>query len=61
MILQELKLPIIQEEQLHLPIFSPEDHKIKSEEYTCYNCNAKDTCEYAWDDYNTNEDCLAEK
>ena len=46
---------------LHLPIFKPEDHYLKSEDYTCHKCEAKNNCEYAWDDYNTNGDCLAEK
>lgn len=29
--------------------------------FTCHTCDAKDTCPYAWDWYNTNGDCLAEK
>ena len=28
---------------------------------TCTNCPINDTCMYAWDDYNTNGDCLLEK
>ena len=34
---------------------------ISLENYTCFKCPLKETCEYAWDDYNTNGDCLAEK
>ena len=34
---------------------------IKPEEYTCYDCPEKHTCEWAWDDYNTQGDCLATK
>lgn len=31
--------------------------------FTCYDCplNAYDLCEYAWDEYNTQGDCLADK
>lgn len=29
--------------------------------YTCHNCKAQDTCEWAWDHYNTTGDCIAEK
>jgi len=34
------------------------------EEYrqsTCTECVLNDTCEFAWDGYNTHGDCLAEK
>ena len=31
------------------------------EEYTCFRCPINDTCARAWDAYNTNGDCLAEK
>lgn len=33
----------------------------KDEELTCFKCSLKDKCEYAFDPYNTNGDCLAEK
>jgi hypothetical protein len=33
----------------------------KPEEMTCFECGANKTCEWAWDHYNTNGDCLAEK
>jgi len=28
---------------------------------TCFNCIDRDTCDCAWDIYNTNGDCLAAK
>jgi len=31
------------------------------EELTCFKCDEKDTCKYAWDLYNTDGDCLANK
>lgn len=45
----------------------PEIESMKEEDpsdkemYTCYGCGARDRCEFAWDEYNTNGDCLAEK
>lgn len=42
-----------------LPLIKFKD--ISLEEYTCFNCPESLNCEYAWDDYNTNGDCLAEK
>ena len=33
----------------------------KKEELTCFTCRDNSTCPYAWDDYNTDGDCLAEK
>ena len=29
--------------------------------FTCCDCSEKETCEYAWDRYNVNGDCLAGK
>ena len=34
---------------------------IAREKFTCFECGAEPTCPYAWDHYNTNGDCLAEK
>jgi len=34
---------------------------LKVEDYSCYDCGAWQTCEFAFDAYNTNGDCLAEK
>ncbi len=34
----------------------PEPH-----ETTCVDCNRRHSCNFAWDAYNTNGDCLAEK
>jgi len=31
------------------------------EKVTCVECNQRNTCSLAWDLYNTNGDCLAEK
>jgi hypothetical protein len=28
---------------------------------TCYKCGAKDVCEWAWDWYNSDGDCLGDK
>lgn len=33
----------------------------RKEDTTCWDCTSKDTCEFAFDAYNTNGDCLAEK
>jgi hypothetical protein len=39
-----------------------EDGKLmKAQSFTCYQCDANFDCKYAWDWYNTNGDCLAEK
>lgn len=31
------------------------------EQYTCFDCQLWKECEFAFDGYNTNGDCLAEK
>ena len=33
----------------------------KADSFTCYHCPHKNTCEYAWDVYNIDGDCLAIK
>jgi hypothetical protein len=33
----------------------------KPEDLTCHDCEARGFCPFAWDAYNTNGDCLAEK
>lgn len=33
----------------------------EKEYMTCHRCSEKDVCEYAWDPYNTDGDCLASK
>jgi hypothetical protein len=38
-----------------------EDYGLKVEDITCHHCPQKDTCEYAYDLYNTDGDCLAVK
>lgn len=30
-------------------------------QFTCHTCKQQDTCTWAWDMYNTNGDCLADK
>lgn len=30
-------------------------------EYTCHECADNKTCDYAWDLYNINGECIAEK
>ena len=35
--------------------------KIPKEDFTCHTCTSVDTCDYAWDLYNTQGDCLGEK
>jgi len=35
--------------------------KFGIEKFTCDDCPARYTCEWAFDPYNTNDDCLAEK
>ena len=34
---------------------------IKREDITCETCTDRDSCVYAYDPYNTDGDCLAEK
>jgi hypothetical protein len=43
-----------------LPGKPPED-AAERQTYTCNKCAANLSCPYAWDGYNTNGDCLAEK
>lgn len=42
----------LNEMQLYVP---------SKEEFTCNKCPAADDCAFAWDLYNTNGDCLADK
>lgn len=37
------------------------DREDSAEAYTCYDCPARRTCALAWETYNTDGDCLAEK
>jgi hypothetical protein len=37
------------------------DHGISINELSCLDCSEWKTCEFAFDGYNTNGDCLAEK
>lgn len=38
-----------------------EAYEVDPETTTCYNCENKDICKYAFDPYNTEGDCLANK
>ena len=38
-----------------------EKKESSKEEYTCFHCPKVDSCPYAWDDYNIDNECLAEK
>ena len=43
-------------------IGAPEwDRRTQLEKLTCEDCEQNHSCEFAWDFYNTNGDCLAEK
>jgi len=35
--------------------------ELRIEDYTCYHCRSWQVCEFAFDGYNTDGDCLAEK
>lgn len=37
------------------------DKGIERERLTCFKCKLNNICEFAWDSYNTNGDCLALK
>ena len=34
------------------------DRELSLESFTCYKCLARKTCEFSWDLYNINGDCL---
>lgn len=40
---------------------APKNDPLPPEEFTCHGCPSAGTCEFAWDLYNTDGDCLAEK
>ena len=50
----------VEEASTHL-IWSTYDKKLVSSDCTCVYCPWYDDCEFAFDDYNTNGDCLAIK
>lgn len=35
--------------------------KAKPEDFTCFTCAHWKSCDFAWDPYNTNGDCLESK
>jgi len=37
------------------------DYQLNLSDFTCLGCKYKETCGYAFDPYNTNGDCLANK
>lgn len=61
------KFPIADKQKRDERIFNAGwDGALKSKEhlfkhFTCHTCPSQETCEWAWDMYNTNGDCLADK
>lgn len=53
-------LPLIREQWRALGLH-PGIHVPQPAEFTCATCNAEETCESAWDLYNTDGDCLESK
>jgi len=56
------------EEQVTTSLVVPEKFKGSQKDlnlalsmFSCFDCVGHENCEYAWDHYNTNGDCLAEK
>lgn len=47
--------------RIHYPSDKPNPQIFKWRNYTCNGCPDVQGCEYAWDDYNTDGDCLASK
>lgn len=41
--------------------FCNETGEVPVDLFTCHTCSKKHICPFAWDAYNTNNDCLAEK
>jgi len=39
----------------------PRNYEVPKETMTCFHCDDRGTCKYAWDLYNQDGDCLAEK
>ncbi len=35
--------------------------ELQLDDRTCYHCGCEDSCPYAYAEYNTDSDCLAEK
>jgi len=53
------------QEKERLDNMSPEEldaqYDVAKEDTTCWECSENKTCKYAWDPYNTDGDCLADK
>lgn len=49
------------EELVALGKWLESDTPPKLEAFTCHDCEARTTCELAWDPYNLHGDCLASK
>jgi MoaA/NifB/PqqE/SkfB family radical SAM enzyme len=43
------------------PLANKEKQKLDMMRFTCYDCLSNKECEWAYDEYNLNGDCLAEK
>jgi hypothetical protein len=41
--------------------FPPDEHEKPRKEFTCFTCECATLCDYAWDWYNLNGDCLMMK
>jgi len=41
-------------------LFLGEDSEPSRKKFTCYKCDKKDTCRWAWDDFNLDGECLDE-
>ena len=56
------KVPVNETPQLVVHPHSKSVYESRNaKRYTCYNCSIQDGCEYAFDSYNTNGDCLNSK
>ncbi len=49
------------EEKARFQAIAWDQHVQWPDKFTCDECGANDTCDLAWDLYNTDGDCLAEK
>lgn len=58
-----LPLPILEQKiaEARKLWFDAVGEELHPDRITCKGCPSNDTCEYAFDGYNTDGDCLAEK
>jgi hypothetical protein len=43
------------------PLIPAEAFEVAREDTTCFHCEINKDCKFAWDPYNTDGDCLADK